>query len=88
MVCQADIANREQAQRLLGSVQQTIGPLRGIMHAAMVLDDASIEGITEERMWNAMAPKILGAWNLHALTNDVPLDFLVLFSSMASIKVA
>jgi acyl transferase domain-containing protein/NADPH:quinone reductase-like Zn-dependent oxidoreductase/acyl carrier protein len=85
MVCQADIANREQAQRLLGSVQQTIGPLRGIMHAAMVLDDASIEGITEERMWNAMAPKILGAWNLHALTNDVPLDFLVLFSSMASI---
>jgi acyl carrier protein len=61
-----------------------MGPLRGIMHAAMVLDDAPIESLTEERMWNAMAPKMLGAWNLHSLTADIPLDFFVLFSSFAS----
>jgi short-subunit dehydrogenase/acyl carrier protein len=85
MICQADIADREQARRVLANVQQTMGPVRGIMHAAMVLDDASIEGLTEERMWNAMAPKILGAWNLHTLTADVRLDFFVLFSSMASV---
>ena len=62
-----------------------MGPLRGVMHAAMVLDDASIERLTEERMWKAMAPKIMGAWNLHTLTLDAPLDFFVLFSSLASI---
>jgi hypothetical protein len=85
MICQADIANREQARGVLANVQQTLGPIRGVIHAAMVLDDGSIEGLTEERMWNAMAPKILGAWNLHTLTADIPLDFFVLFSSMASI---
>ena len=62
-----------------------MGPLRGIMHAAMVLDDAPIERLTEERMWKAMAPKVIGAWNLHTLTLDIPLDFFVLFSSFASI---
>jgi acyl carrier protein len=51
----------------------------------MILDDAPIEHLTEERMWKAMAPKIMGAWNLHALTADTPLDFFVLFSSIASV---
>jgi hypothetical protein len=51
----------------------------------MVLDDAPIERLTEERMWEAMSPKIMGAWNLHALTADARLDFFVLFSSMAAI---
>jgi acyl carrier protein len=55
------------------------------MHAAMVLDDAPITDLTEERMWNAMAPKIRGGWNLHALTAEAPLDFFVLFSSSASL---
>ena len=62
-----------------------MGPLRGIMHAAMVLDDAPIERLDEERMWTAMRPKMIGAWNLHALTTDIPLDFFVLFSSITSI---
>jgi acyl carrier protein len=85
MIYQADIADREQAQHVIGDVQRTMGPLRGIMHAAMVLDEAPIERLNEERMWKAMAPKIMGAWNLHALTTDVRLDFFVLFSSIASI---
>jgi acyl carrier protein len=36
-------------------------------------------------MWKAMAPKIMGAWNLHVLTTDASLDFFVLFSSISSI---
>jgi acyl carrier protein len=32
-----------------------------------------------------LAPKAQGAWNLHALTKDIPLDFFVLFSSVASL---
>src|SRR5262249_42919356 len=64
---------------------RAMGPLRGIMHAAMVLDDAPIERLTEERMWKAMAPKVMGAWHLHTLTLDAPLDFFVMFSSIASL---
>ncbi len=85
MIYQADITDPEQAQHVIAAVQRTMGPLRGIMHAAMVLDDAPIERLTEERMWKAMAPKIMGAWNLHALTAGIPLDFFVLFSSITSV---
>ena len=85
MVFPADVTDREQVRHVIAAVQRSMGPLRGIMHAAMVLDDAPIERLTEERMWKAMAPKIMGAWNLHALTAEMPLDFFVLFSSFASI---
>src|SRR5262249_47836909 len=80
----ADVADREQVRRTIETVHRELGPLRGIIHAAMVLDDAPIERLTEERMWKAMAPKVMGAWHLHALTADIPLDFFVLFSSIAS----
>jgi NADPH:quinone reductase-like Zn-dependent oxidoreductase/acyl carrier protein len=85
LVLAADITDREQAREVVAEIRRRMGPLRGVMHAAMVLDDASIERLTEERMWKAMAPKIMGAWNLHTLTLDAPLDFFVLFSSLASI---
>jgi hypothetical protein len=81
----ADIADRERALQVIADVQETMGPLRGIMHAAMVLDDAAIERLDEERMWTAMRPKMIGAWNLHALTIGTPLDFFVMFSSITSI---
>ena len=36
-------------------------------------------------MAKVMAPKMMGAWNLHKLTTDAPLDFFVLFSSFVSV---
>jgi acyl transferase domain-containing protein/NADPH:quinone reductase-like Zn-dependent oxidoreductase/acyl carrier protein len=81
---QADVADCAQMQRVIADVQATMGPLRGIIHAAMVLDDAPIEQLDEERMWTAMRPKLIGAWNLHTLTTDAALDFFVLFSSVTS----
>jgi NADPH:quinone reductase-like Zn-dependent oxidoreductase/short-subunit dehydrogenase/SAM-dependent methyltransferase/acyl carrier protein len=80
----ADVTDREQIRHVIATIGRD-RPLRGIMHAAMVLDDVPIEHLTEERMWRAMAPKIIGAWNLHVLTRDLPLDFFVLFSSFTSI---
>jgi acyl carrier protein len=85
MTFRADVTDREQMKDVIAVAQRSMGPLRGIMHAAMVLDDAPIARLDEERMWRAMAPKIAGAWNLHTLTAGIPLDFFVLFSSLASI---
>jgi len=51
----------------------------------MVLDDALLQQLNEERMRNVMAPKVIGAWNLHTQTLGMPLDFFVLFSSFTSI---
>jgi acyl transferase domain-containing protein/NADPH:quinone reductase-like Zn-dependent oxidoreductase/NADP-dependent 3-hydroxy acid dehydrogenase YdfG/acyl carrier protein len=85
MITLADVADYRQAERAMAAAQAAMGPLRGIVHAAMVLDDAPIERQTEERMWKAMAPKIMGAWNLHQLTAEADLDFFILFSSFAAI---
>jgi aryl carrier-like protein len=60
-------------------------PLRGIIHAAGVLDDAILLQSDQERFKKVMAPKIKGAWHLHTLTRDKILDFFVLFSSAASL---
>lgn len=84
IVAQADVA-REEA---LGSVAATLAdlpPLRGVVHAAGVLDDCIVLDLDVRRLEAVMAPKLRGAWNLHALTRGAPLDFFVLFSSLASV---
>jgi acyl carrier protein len=40
--------------------------------------------MTPDRLRRVAAPKVHGAWNLHSLLGDRPLDFFVLFSSAAS----
>lgn len=57
--------------------------LGGIFHAAMVLDDGFLRGLTPARIATVMGPKAAGAWHLHELTRDRPLDCFVLFSSVA-----
>jgi len=80
-----DISKPEDVARVLADVARSMPPLRGVIHAAMVLDDASVFEMSLERLRTVMAPKMSGAWNLHTLTADAPLDFFVLFSSAASI---
>ncbi|MDH3602014.1 MAG: beta-ketoacyl reductase, partial [Candidatus Tectomicrobia bacterium] len=60
-------------------------PLRGVVHAAGGLDDGVLQQQTWERFARVLAPKVWGAWHLHTLTRDMPLDFFVLFSSAASL---
>jgi acyl transferase domain-containing protein/acyl carrier protein len=60
-------------------------PLRGIIHAAGVLDDGILQQQSIARFETVMAPKVAGAWNLHLLTQTLPLDFMVYFSSMAAL---
>jgi malonyl CoA-acyl carrier protein transacylase len=79
-VAQADVANYEDIKRAIGNVH-----LRGVIHAAGVLSDGILLEQTGERFEEVMAPKVAGAWNLHLLTKDLPLDFFVLYSSVASV---
>jgi acyl carrier protein len=59
-------------------------PLHGIVHAAGVLDDGILAHLTWDRFQRVIAPKVLGAWNLHTQSRELPLDFFVLFSSLTS----
>jgi myxalamid-type polyketide synthase MxaB len=83
-VVQADVADTEQVTSVLASIDQAY-PLRGIIHAAGVLNDGALVNQDVARFAQVFAPKVQGGWNLHTLTKDLPVDFFVLFSSVASV---
>jgi len=80
-----DAAQHGELAAVLGQVRESMPPLRGVVHAAGVLDDGVLIQQNWDRFWRVMAAKIDGAWNLHLLTRDMPLDFFVCFSSVAGV---
>lgn len=84
-VMHADVAREDQSASVVEEIRHTMPPLRGIFHAAMVLDDGALPNQNRERLLRVLAPKVLGAWNLHALTLQDPLEHFVLFSSIAAV---
>ncbi len=85
MVARGDVTSSGQVAAVLESVRASMPPLRGVVHAAGVLDDGILQHLDERQLRNVMAPKVEGAWNLHVLTRDAALDFFVLFSSASSL---
>jgi len=80
-----DVAQADQVAALLDEIRRGGLPLRGIFHAAGLLDDGILLQLDLARFRAMMAPKVAGAWNLHTLTRDIPLDHFVLFSSAAAL---
>jgi acyl transferase domain-containing protein len=85
LVVPADISNPDDVSKLLAEVKNTMPSLRGIFHAAGVLQDGMLLKQTTESFNKVMAPKVAGAWNLHTLTQDLELDFFVCFSSISAL---
>ena len=81
LVFAADVSD---ADRLAAVVAELAPMLAGVFHCAGVLSDGVLARLTAESLNAAMAPKAAGAWNLHRLTRELPLDVFVLFSSAAS----
>jgi polyketide synthase 5 len=80
-----DIAQTGTAQRLVATAIATGLPLRGVLHAAAVVEDATLTNITDELIERDWAPKVYGAWNLHTATAEQPLDWFCSFSSAAAL---
>jgi polyketide synthase 5 len=80
-----DIAEAETAERLVAIATATGLPLRGVLHAAAVVDDATLANITDDLIDRDWAPKVYGAWNLHTATAGQPLDWFCSFSSAAAL---
>ncbi|MEL7406510.1 MAG: alpha/beta fold hydrolase [Cyanobacteria bacterium J06558_2] len=85
-ISQADITDYQALKKIISSYDLTSPtPLKGIVHAAGVLDDGLLAGQTWSRFKGVIDPKVKGAWNLHQATQGMQLDFFVLFSSVASL---
>jgi pimaricinolide synthase PimS1 len=78
-----DVSDRQQVEAVIASIPAE-RPLRGVVHAAGLLEDGVISSLTPERLARVLAPKVDGAWHLHELTSNLELDMFVLFSSVAA----
>lgn len=80
-----DITHAQQLSDLIARLKSEALPLRGIIHAAGVMRHDAIAQMTPEAMDAVMLPKALGAWHLHALTQEIELDCFVLYGSISSL---
>jgi 6-methylsalicylic acid synthase len=76
-----DVSDRAQAAKLASIGDLGLPPIRGVVHAAGVLDNRMAADVDEASLATVMRPKVLGAQVLHELFPPGSLDFLVLFSS-------
>ncbi|UBI35743.1 MULTISPECIES: type I polyketide synthase [Streptomyces] len=81
----ADVCDADAVAATVRDIRATGRPLKGVVHAATVLDDAPLTELTEDRVRTALAPKMLGALLLDAATADDPLDFFVCCSSVTAV---
>lgn len=80
-VVEGDVSRFEDVNNLIQSQPN----LKGIIHAAGILDDGIMSHLSWERFDRVASPKILGAWNLHQCSQHLSLDFFVCFSSIVSV---
>ncbi|WP_328483768.1 SDR family NAD(P)-dependent oxidoreductase [Streptomyces sp. NBC_00377] len=82
-LARADVADRDGLAAALDALRREAGPLSGIVHAAGVLDDATVANLTDERVLHVLAPKVLGTALLCELAPEA--GYLVLFASAAGL---
>lgn len=83
-IASVDVSDAEALRRFLtaaGSRQK----IKGIVHAAMVIDDRLIDGVDRDSLEMVMQPKIQGALNLQQFAAELDLDYLLLFSSATTL---
>ncbi|GAB1511634.1 SDR family NAD(P)-dependent oxidoreductase [Actinophytocola sp. KF-1] len=74
-----DAADRDALAALLDGIPNLVG----VIHAAGVVDDGTLDSLTPEQVERVLRPKVDAAWHLHELCGDV--ELFVLFSSATSI---
>lgn len=84
-VCCLDLSRSEQVDALFAELATTGQRLAGIVHAAAVLEDATLPMLTPDSFQNVFRPKALGVWNLHRASLAMPLDFFVAISSLSAV---
>ncbi len=80
-----DIADPATARRLVEVATESGLEVRGVLHAAAVVEDATLANVTDDLVERCWTPKVHGAWNLHRATADQPLDWFCMFSSAAAL---
>lgn len=81
----ADVTNVDSLQKAFQALPKNLQSLNGVIHAAGIKIDSFILKKKDESFNQVIAVKVKGALNLDTLTKHMKLDFMVLFSSIASL---
>jgi NAD(P)-dependent dehydrogenase (short-subunit alcohol dehydrogenase family)/acyl carrier protein len=82
----ADVADEKQMSAFVDEYRaEGWPPIRGVVHAAGVLQDGLLLQLDAAAMIKVLRPKMVGGWLLHRLLREAPLDFFVVFSSAGSL---
>src|SRR5690606_39571969 len=81
----ADVADAGSVAALIQRFGADLPPLRGVIHAAAVIDPKPTGELTAEQVEATLRPKVAGARNLHRATLGLDLDFFILFSTAAAV---
>jgi acyl transferase domain-containing protein/thioesterase domain-containing protein/acyl carrier protein len=81
----ADVSNVEDMRAAVARAEAELGPIKGIVHGAGVIDDAPILTKSPIGIEDVFTPKIHGTHVIDALFPDGRLDWIVLFSSSSTV---
>jgi phthiocerol/phenolphthiocerol synthesis type-I polyketide synthase E len=84
-VLTADAADPEAMRSVLARTLERFGALHGVIHAAGVPSGGLIQLKTAAAAEAVLAPKVRGALVLAELVRELPLDFLLFFSSTIAV---
>ncbi|KAL8706673.1 MAG: hypothetical protein Q9201_000307 [Fulgogasparrea decipioides] len=84
-VMQCDVGDEDQVRKVMERCSQSMPPIRGVIHGAMVLHDKLFEQLSINEYEAIMRPKVQGAWNLHNALQKQDIDFFVTLASAAGI---
>lgn len=80
-----DVCDKAAVVETIGRLAREQGPLRGVVHAAVHLDDGLIANLTPERLRAVLRTKVDGVINLADATEDHDLDHFVAYSSATTL---
>jgi acyl transferase domain-containing protein/thioesterase domain-containing protein/acyl carrier protein len=84
LIVRGDVGDPADVTRVVAQAREVLGPIRGVLHAAGVIQDGLIAGKRPESAARVLSPKVRGTLNLEAALAREPLDFFVLFSSTST----
>jgi NAD(P)-dependent dehydrogenase (short-subunit alcohol dehydrogenase family)/acyl carrier protein len=84
-VFSADITSTSDLSRLIMEVETALPTIKGVVHAAGLLEDGAFMNLSADQFNKVIAPKVEGAKNLHQYFAKRTLDDFILFSSGASV---
>jgi len=85
MVEQADVSNAADVTRVVQALKQNNMKIKGVIHAAGIIEDKMIKDLTWSSFANVFKTKVGGTYHLHHALKDEGLDFFIMMSSISSV---